>query len=204
MPILNSSPSGEKPECNMLRPILLKGLIASALLLLTSTSIKADPDVASSWQVTPAYETPADNLGSTGLIIQGSDGVRHDIYSKSTAVLIIEGDYRGSWQNVAAQGRASENRLREALEKRGYKVIVWRDLTGANLKIVLDELVSNLGHDERGRLFLYFFGHGTVMGTPTTPAANMAISSRSTRLIQCKMRTASTPRLSLFASSKPS
>lgn len=115
------------------------------------------------WSVSPTYETS--QKGSTALIIKDSSGVDRTIYDESYAVLIIEEHYSNGWSSPIIQGERSASIIRKALEIRGYHVLVWRDLKGEQFQTTLNEILSNIGYRNGSRLFFYYFGHGTVLGT---------------------------------------
>lgn len=111
------------------------------------------------WTIKPSYET-ANN--STALTIEDDDGNRVPFYSESNAILVVEGEYQHpeAWQKVADSGKQNEDLLRKVLESRGFHVMVWRDLTGTQLRTVLGEAFGNFGYRIGSRLFFYYYGHG--------------------------------------------
>jgi len=120
-------------------------------------------DRGMTWSIPPAYETP--QKGSTALVIKDSSGIDRTIYDESYAVLIIEERYSNGWSSPIVQGERSASIIRKALEVRGYHVLIWRDLKGEQFQTTLNEILSNIGYRNGARLFFYYFGHGTVLGT---------------------------------------
>ena len=123
------------------------------------------------WTTSPSYETVAKDNQSTALAIEDDDHLQHIFYDESYAVLIIQGAYQHpGWSKVSGPGKHNEQLLRESLEKRGFHVLIWRDLTGAKLRTTLSEAFGNLGYRPNTRLFFYYYGHGQVMGSDDEPS----------------------------------
>jgi TPR repeat protein len=116
------------------------------------------------WRVPPSYETQGRD--NTQLVIPAKSGSQPILYDESHAVLIVEGAYKGGWTAVSDPAARSEALVKAKLESLGFHVLVWRDLSGDQLRVVLDEMLSNIGYRDEARLFFYYFGHGTVLGTP--------------------------------------
>lgn len=129
------------------------------------------PTHASTWSVKPAYET-ANGTKSSSFSIVDDRGTSRQLYDKSHAVLILEGNYlrAGGFSTVPSSALTSERLLRERLEERGFEVTIWRDLGSRQFKNVLDEVFSTWGHEANSRFFFYYFGHGQVIGTDSDDA----------------------------------
>ncbi|MDX8520470.1 caspase family protein [Mesorhizobium dulcispinae] len=120
-------------------------------------------DTEAKWSTAPTYETKSNR--STSLIIRDSSGVDRKIYDESYAVLFVEEHYSNGWSPPITQGERSTALIKRALELRGYHVLVWRDLKGEQFQTTLNEILSNIGYRNGARLFFYYFGHGTALGT---------------------------------------
>jgi hypothetical protein len=129
-----------------------------------SSSIVHANDLAMTWTVTPSYETVGDK--SSALIITDDTGRPRKMYDASYATLIVEEHYSNGWTSPIDAGERSLNLLKQSLEDRGFHVFIWKDLKGAQLQIILNEIESNIGYQDDARLFFYYFGHGTSVGTP--------------------------------------
>ena len=158
----------------------LAALMVKLSLWVVAVFVLSGPNAASaqesiSWTHKPAYETPLKDTDSTAFSVPDSDNVQHVFYDQSHAILIIEGAYsRGGWARVSDSAKRNEGLLRESLEKRGFDVLAWHDLTGAQLRTTLTEVFSNFGYRQNTRLFFYYYGHGQVMGTDSDPVAPKA------------------------------
>jgi formylglycine-generating enzyme required for sulfatase activity len=141
------------------------------LAILSATSVwpvQGQSKVA--WTIHPAYETAQEPQTSTAFKILDEKGGEHTLYSESHAILVFEGNYRtGGWQSVAEPAKKNENLLRTALERRGFHVLVWRDLTGAQLRTTLDEVFKAYGYRGNSRLFFYYYGHGELIERDPDP-----------------------------------
>ena len=125
----------------------------------------------SQWTTQPSYETVSADNSSTAFTIEDDNHIEHVFYNESYAILIIEGAYQNpGWTKVVNPGRQNEKLLRNSLEQRGFHVLVWRDLTGKQLRSTLNEAFSNLGYGQNSRLFFYYYGHGQVMGSDDDPS----------------------------------
>jgi len=141
--------------------VVLRTCLAALLSLLLATQSGAETSAPISWRVTPAYQTP---VGDTALDLQDGAGAKRRIYEESYAVIIAQGDYRGGgWDPVAAAAKANADALREKLEASGYRVIVWKDLNGDDLRTVVHDVAGTIGYKSGARLFFYYFGHGSVL-----------------------------------------
>ena len=97
---------------------------------------------------------------STAFSILDDNQVKHVFYDESHAILIMEGAYKdGAWADVSEPAKRNERDLREALEKRGFHVMVWRDLSGADLRTALTEAFNNYGYRRNTRLFYLRSSH---------------------------------------------
>lgn len=116
------------------------------------------------WSVQPSYETPQGRSKDIGFGIVDSYNNLHNIYSSSYAVIIEEGAYKyqSAWTPVIEESKKYGDQIKEILEKQGYRVFVWRDLTGTQLRNLLEDIINNLGYEQEARLFFYYFGHGYV------------------------------------------
>jgi hypothetical protein len=145
------------------RKCRLAGLLAASL----SPSYWDTPAVGKTgmvWTTPPAYET-ANDSDSSFEIVDGS-GQKRRMYDQSYAVMIVEGRYTMGWTSPEKEGERSSALLKDALEKRGFHVLLWKNLTGGQFQTNLNEIVSNIGYQSDARLFFYYFGHGTSVGTP--------------------------------------
>src|SRR5947209_3683053 len=110
-------------------------------------------DNGMTWSVAPSYETPASNDKDIAFKIVDPSGTEREMYSESYAVLIIEGDYKtGGWTSVPESAAKSERLLRNKLEELRFHVLVWRNITGTQLRAVVHETVANIGYREGARL----------------------------------------------------
>jgi hypothetical protein len=131
----------------------------------------ANAQGTTSWTTKPTYETQLKDTDSTAFSIPNEDNVQQVFYDESHAILIIEGAYEGGgWAPVSGAAHKNEQLLRQSLEERGFHVMVWRDLSGAELRTTLTEAFSNFGYRQNTRLFFYYYGHGHVMGTDSDAA----------------------------------
>src|SRR5579859_1532118 len=138
-------------------------LLVLAIQVCTQTSF-AQTNKPSVWTVRPAYETAAI---PTAFTIQDPEGVTHTLYEESNAVLIFEGNYNDQkWDRVAGPVKLISELLTYNLERRGFHVLMWKDLTGTQLHAVLSELYVNVGSAYNSRLFFYFYGHGHTLPLP--------------------------------------
>lgn len=128
-------------------------------------------DTKPSWGVAPAYETPTAPAATTAFSIKDQTGQPREIYAESYAILIMQGAYRsGGWNAVSDAALPKEKLLREALERRGFHVLVWRDLTSKQLWDTLRDVFGVYGYKQNARLLFYYYGHGQVMGTIDDPS----------------------------------
>lgn len=142
--------------------LLSAGLILAVLLI---------PRIASAdefaWSVTPSLDT---NPSATDLnyidSVSGESGV---LYSESTAVLIMQGAYVGSWSGAKSAAKEAERLLVDALTARHFRVLVWRDLDSRNLGTVIEETLKENSYSPNGRFFFYYFGHGVTIGHADEP-----------------------------------
>ncbi|MBP2490860.1 hypothetical protein JOH50_006656 [Rhizobium leguminosarum] len=117
---------------------------------------------ASEWTVVPSYES---TTVRAPFEIVDSDGNTRQLYAASNAVLIMEGAYKNPrWASVKNAANENEAWLTDALEKRGFHVLVWRDLGSRELVNTLEDIRQNLGYVKDSRFFFYYFGHGKKLG----------------------------------------
>jgi WD40 repeat protein len=136
-----------------------------AVLVLILLICNSPLHAAMSWSVAPSYETSGDPK-DTPLILKDASGSGRRMYETSFAVLFVEGAYNsGGWNPVSDAASKSENLLIKKLEMFGFHVLVWRDLSGAGMRSVLDDMLANIGYLDDARLFFYYFGHGAALGT---------------------------------------
>ncbi|RUW41360.1 MAG: caspase family protein [Mesorhizobium sp.] len=141
---------------------VLRNLLGTMFLAGFATLSFGGHSAALDWTVPPAYETAG---ASSAFKVLNSNKQLVELYSASYAVLIMEGGYRDSnWVAVTQSARDNERRLTEALETRGFHVLVWRDLDSKGLVSTLEDVRRNLGYIHDSRLFFYYFGHGTKIG----------------------------------------
>ena len=96
------------------------------------------------WQIKPAYSTHGDVPNS--FVIIDDHNTERTMYAESHAILIMESKYENSvWSSVVEPANENERRLSRALEERGFKVDIWRNLKSAELKTVLNDVFSNYG-----------------------------------------------------------
>ena len=120
------------------------------------------------WTIKPVYESKSPT--ETVFAIPDDKGVKQILYSESYAVLIVEGNYlNGRWDKVSAPGNRNEILLRSRLESRGFHVMVWKDLTGDQLRTTMEEVRVKLGYKLNSRLFFYFYGHGYTISLQPDP-----------------------------------
>ena len=112
------------------------------------------------WAVSPSYESPTRDT-SVHILLQ--NGEQSELYSESNAFLIFESDYVGKYYEPTPEAaKHAETILAPILERDRFRVVVWRNLDSAQMKSVIDNIFSTYGHNETGRLFFYFFGHGDL------------------------------------------
>lgn len=139
-----------------IRPI---AVLSATIVATTLTGSRAE---SAKWAVPPAYESPQND---SSFKIPDADGHVRELYSASNAVLIMEGAYQGApWDPVVEQANHNEEDLRTALEERGFKVFVWRNLGSSDLFRTIEDIRNNLGFVRESRFFLYYFGHGKKIG----------------------------------------
>lgn len=136
--------------------------ITIALAVYGATCCAVTSASATEWSVAPAYESPSRD---TSFKITDTDGNVRELYSASNAVLIMEGAYKNAtWSSVVQQAHDNEENLRVALEQRGFRVLVWRNLDSDGLFKTIEDIRNNLGFTRESRLFVYYFGHGKKIG----------------------------------------
>ena len=118
------------------------------------------------WTFVPAYVTPAGNVKSLSIV--DDQGNSRTLYSNSYAILILEGNYGKATGFAAVQAVAAkaERLLKDRLEARGFRVLIWKDLPSKQLKAVLAEVFEQFGYETNSRLFFYYFGHGYTVSDP--------------------------------------
>lgn len=137
-------------------------LTSLALCSTHSFSIAQSPAMV--WSKTPNYETRVS--GSTmPLVVRDMAGLDRRLYDDSFAVFFIERNYGNGWTSPRAEADRSSRLLQKALESRGYHVLIWNDLSASAMRATLADVVANIGHINDARLFFYYFGHGTQLGT---------------------------------------
>lgn len=121
------------------------------------------------WTYAPAYRSPPS--ASSEFSIVDDKGTKRTLYSKSYAVLIVQGKYApgNGFQAVPAAAAKAEQLLKTRLERRGFRVLVWRDLSSRQFKTVLEEVFSGYGFEPNARLFFYYFGHGYIIADDDNP-----------------------------------
>ncbi len=120
------------------------------------------------WVTPPAYESPT---GDTSLTVFDARGDAR-LYDASYAVLIVQGKYNSphkSFDSVDEGATRSAELLKPVLEKLGFKVLIWRDLTEATLSPVLSQVFTTLGYVDNARLVFYYFGHTYTNGPIEEP-----------------------------------
>jgi len=110
---------------------------------------------------TPKAETKVNQQPE--MLVKDSSGGEVELYSRSDAILIGNGNYTDSvdWhplRNVPTQLAA----LRIALEAHGFHVVVYEDLTSRDMVDALDSFVRHYGYDHEARLVFYYAGHGAT------------------------------------------
>ena len=144
--------------------VSLRVLLAAFSLIGVLLGGDLQAQTAMNWTTAPSYESAGDP--KTQFVIKDTDGTDRKMYDESYAVLIVEGAYnRGGWNAVTEAAAKSERILRKKLEDFGFHVLIWRDISGASMRTLLDEILSNIGYIDDARLFFYYFGHGTSIGT---------------------------------------
>ena len=121
------------------------------------------------WTYPPVYVTPADKVPKF-TVTDAQGGIR-TLYSNSYAILILQGNYsaQSGFEPVSSVATQAGSLLRERLERRGFRVFIWKDLGSARLKDVLRDIFDDLGYDSNSRLFFYYFGHGHTVSDPADP-----------------------------------
>jgi hypothetical protein len=115
------------------------------------------------WQVLPTYQSPAK---PTSLVVFDHSGKPHELYSESEAILILEGRYQSpAFPSVTSAADRAEALLKERLERRNFHVLIWHDLSGSQLRDILEKAFSVFGHRQTSRIFFYYFGHGKLIDT---------------------------------------
>ena len=131
----------------------------TAMMLFSACSVyAAETGSKVTWSTSPSYIT--DNSLITSTAFHMDTGT---LYDESNAVIIDEGAYHGSYRDISTEGRRSEDAVRKRLEKSGFRVFIWRDLTGAQMETVLDQVTRKLGHIPNSRFFFYYYGHGDTI-----------------------------------------
>jgi hypothetical protein len=102
----------------------------------------------------------------TGLKAEDSNGVSHDLYTQSHALLIGQSQY-AHWPRLRL--RPEIDALRAALEENNFKVEVHHDLGAEDLLRVVNTFVRSRGAIRNARIFVYFGGHGWTRDVETTP-----------------------------------
>jgi Caspase domain len=140
-------------------------VMLTACVALCQDSLAILAQGTGTWTLPPAYETKGD-IAATALSIEDESHLQHVFYNESYAILIIEGVYSNpAWTSVPDQAQKNEDLLRKTLETHGFHVVIWRNLTGFQMRSALTEAFSNYGYRQNARLFFYYYGHGEVTGT---------------------------------------
>jgi hypothetical protein len=129
-------------------------LIFLAFSLSLASYDACSAESAMTWQVSPAYESTS-NVNDSKLVVKDDSNTERTIYDGSFAVLIIEKNYKNGWSSPVLEGSRSEKMLIETLEKRGFHVLAWENLTGKQLLATLDDVLFNIGYRDDNRLFFY-------------------------------------------------
>lgn len=146
----------------MIKRVVLRGACA---ILIASAGITETRSGQVKWPARTAYESPVQD---TAFSITDEQGIARQFYAESHAILILEGNYQSpSFPKVTEAADTSKRLLVDRLEKRGFHVIVWKDLTGQQLREVPERVFAIYGHRVDSRLFFYFFGHGKEAGRGT-------------------------------------
>ena len=97
--------------------------------------------------------------------VTDQDGKQILLYQESHALLIWISEYDNSaWTKLDAVEKGAK-KLKRALEKDGFNVIVKGNLTTNEFKQTIDNFIGKYGYDKNNRLVIFFAGHGhTIEG----------------------------------------
>nr|NQU90901.1 caspase family protein [Bacteroidota bacterium] len=90
------------------------------------------------------------------------NGQATSLYSGSHALVIGVSDYTNGWSDLYGV-KSDVNRVKAALEKQGFNVVLIEDPTNVELKAAFDSFISKYGRLLNNRLLVYFSGHGYTM-----------------------------------------
>ena len=139
---------------------MLKALLAATSLFLCAPVVAEE----FKWTVEPSYSTPQGRVDEK-LTINIPGKLDRVLYSQSRAVIIVESTYVHSdvWDSISDIARSKADKLKNALEKEGFFVEEWDNLSSKDLKTQLSEIFSRYGNLYNGRMFFYYYGHGYLM-----------------------------------------
>jgi len=108
--------------------------------------------------VIPAYGSSR----AMKLTVKMPDGKYQPLYKGSYALVIGNSDYTAGWPDLPGV-KKDVNLVRQALEKKGFTVIMKRDLNRQQMIQAFDDFINKYGHQVNNRLIFYFAGHGHTM-----------------------------------------